>query len=309
MLLLFTVSLSTIWGTCGQSIAISDAQNQNVEAYISITNAFKNGADVSGLTAKLNQALDLVSKAASIMYSNPQQAETLAIQAQDLSRDVTQQANSLEKSGLGTFPIVEVSLATSLIVVGILIFLFGPKVYRRFKGSNDLNGIKKEKGRLSFITAEKVCAAILGITIVLALISLSGILIPIDQSESFSELGILSEQMTMDNYPSQTVANQSIHFFGYVGNHIGEPMLYTVMLKLGDNQTVENPTPIPPFKEYSQVVSNSKNWVFPIDVTLNKTGINQRIIFELWAYNQTLSRYQYQGIYGHINIDVTAPLS
>jgi len=141
-----------------------------------------------------------------------------------------------------------------------------------------------------------------------ALISVSGLLFPIEQGESFSELGILSQNKTMDNYPSQTVINQTIHLHGYVGNHMGEPMLYTVLVKLGDNQTVENPVFTQPFQQYSRVVSNNQNVTLPMDITLSKVGVNQRIIFELWAYNQTLNHNQYQGIYGHININVIESL-
>ena len=301
-LFLITVALSTVLGVSAQSLAISNAENENLNAYLAILDASNAGANVDELILQLNQAIDFTAKAKVLMNTDIQQAEALAFTAQHIAIIVANKANLVGQSALGTFPFIEILMGVSFMVLGIVIFLFVPKIYRliviRSRGSYIIDIIKKESN------VKRVCAVIMGIMFLFALISVSGLLVPIEQGESFSELGILSQNKTMDNYPSQTGINQTIHLYGYVGNHMGEPMLYTVLAKLGDNQTVENPALTQPFEQYSRVVSNNQNWTFPIDISLSKPGINQRIIFELWAYNQTLNHNQYQNIYGHININV-----
>jgi uncharacterized membrane protein len=147
----------------------------------------------------------------------------------------------------------------------------------------------------------------LGITIIVAFISVSGFLLPRSQGEQFSELGILGPNMKLGDYPSQIVASETVHLYTYVGNQMGTPMYYTVMIKLGNNDTTVNPAPITPIQQFSQVISNNQTWTFPVDITLTKPGVNQRIIFELWIYNQTINQNQYHDRWGQIWLNVTSP--
>jgi uncharacterized membrane protein len=113
--------------------------------------------------------------------------------------------------------------------------------------------------------------------------------------------------MQLGDYPSQIVASETVHLFGYVGNQMGEPMYYTVMVKLGNNDTAVNPAQITPLQQFSQVVPSNQTWTFPVDITLTKSGVNQRIIFELWIYNQTINQNQYNDRWGQVWLNVTAP--
>ncbi len=307
VLFLLTVALSLVFVVSAQSDAISNAKSENVNAYLSILDAYKAGANIDELILQLNQAINLTMQAQFLSNVNSVQAEALAVEAQQLAQEVTNQSNNAHQSAAGTFPVVEVSLAAAFLVIGVAVFFFGPTAFNKVINRNRENrGVtpSKEESKFNWITAKRISAIIMGVMILCALISVAGVLQPIEQGESFSELGILNENMAMENYPSQVMVNQPLHLYGYVGNHMGEPMLYTVMVKLGDNKTVENPTLSSPVYEFSQVVSNNQNWTFPMDITLSKVGVNQRIIFELWAYNQTLHQNQYIGIYGHINVNV-----
>ena len=127
-----------------------------------------------------------------------------------------------------------------------------------------------------------------------------GFILPVGQGERFSELGVLGPNQVLGDYPSVVVAGETINLFGYVGNHMGQPEFYTVMVKLGDNETVVNPSSRRLDSAYSQVVSNNQSWTFPIDVTLSEVGVNQRLIFELWSYNQTMGQIYYQDIWGQV---------
>jgi uncharacterized membrane protein len=113
--------------------------------------------------------------------------------------------------------------------------------------------------------------------------------------------------MQLGDYPSQIVASESVKLNVYVGNQMGKPMYYTVMIKLGDNGTTVNPAPLEPLQQFSKVIPNNANWTFPVSLTLNQPGINQRIIFELWIYNETTNQNQYHNRWGQIWLNVTAP--
>ena len=159
------------------------------------------------------------------------------------------------------------------------------------------------------ITAEQLCAIVLGITIIMAFFSVSLIVLPRNQGEQFSELGVLGPNMKLGDYPHQVVASDNVSLYCYVGNQMGSPMYYTVMLKLGNNDTIVNPAPISPIQQFSQILPNNQTWTFPVSVTLSQPGLNQRIIFELYLYNQTLNQDQYQEIWGQVWFNVTAPAS
>ncbi len=90
---------------------------------------------------------------------------------------------------------------------------------------------------------------------------------------------------------------------------MGIPMYYTVMVKLGNNDTAVNPASITPIQQFSQVLPSNQTWTFPVNVTLTQPGLNQRIIFELWTYNQTLNQNQYDQRWSQLWLNVTAPAS
>lgn len=294
--------------------SVNDAQNSLHNAYKAVLDAYNAGADTNQLIDQLNQAINLTSQAQQLINTDPQQAETLANQAQTIAQNITQQANASQQSASNILPIIAIATAAALIVAGIITYAFGPKVlwkiwfklrknYRvKSKNSNSTN-----KNTTLVITAEQLCAIVLGITVIIAFFSVSGFLLPKSQGEQFSELGVLGPNMKLCDYPSQIVASETIHLYGYVGNQMGEPMYYTVMVKLGNNDTAVNPAPIAPIQQFSQVIPNNQTWTFPVDITLTKSGVNQRIIFELWIYNETVNQNQYHERWGQIWLNVTAP--
>lgn len=314
ILLIVTVVLfSGAFAFVGAQVSvISDAENQTTQAYLAIVAADKAGGDVDGLIVQLNSAINLTAQAKELVISNPAQASDLADQARLIALNVTQNASVVEQSALSSFPVVEVGVAVGALVLGVVVYFVGPRVFWRawfrFR-RNYLVAVKKVEGEAKslVVTAEQVCAVILGVTVLVAFVSVSGFLLPVGQGERFSELGILGPNQMLGDYPSEVVAGEVVSLFGYVGNHMGEPVFYTVMVKLGDNETVVNPASIAAMQQYSQVVANNQSWTFPIDVTLSTVGVNQRLIFELWSYNQTVGQVYYQEIWGQVKLNVTAP--
>jgi uncharacterized membrane protein len=295
-----------------QQPSVNDAQNSLHNAYKAVLDAYNAGADTNQPIEQLNQAINLTSQAQQLINTDPQQAETLVNQAQTIAQNITQQATTAKQSASNILPIIAIATAAALIAAGIITYSFGPKVlwkiwFKLRKNYRVKSKNPQTKNNTLVITADQLCAIVLGITVVVAFFSVSGFLLPKNQGEQFSELGVLGPNMKLGDYPSQIVASETIHLYGYVRNQMGEPMYYTVLVKLGNNDTAINPAPITPIQQFSQVIPNNQTWTFPVDITLTKSGVNQRIIFELWTYNQTINQNQYHDRWGQIWLNVTAP--
>jgi uncharacterized membrane protein len=309
-LMVLVITPTYIWA---QQSSLETTQNSINEAYNAIVKATNAGANTSQLINQLNQAINLTEQSKKIASSNPQQAEISLNQALSLSQNVTRQANAAEQLALSMLPILPVVVAILVIAVGVIVYFFGPKFFwaswLRLRRNYRVNLKKTDNNQAGFIvTFEQVCAIFLGVTIIIAAFSVSGLFIS-RQGEPFSELGVLGPNMQLGNYPSEIVVGQTVHFTGYVGNHMGQPQYYTFMVKLGNNDTQVNPAGVASIHEYSQVLANNQTWAFPIDITLTKVGVNQRIIFELWFYNTTTQQTQYHQRWGQIWLNVIAPAS
>jgi hypothetical protein len=310
--LLFLISVPAIALTSGQFVTNNNVQDATYSAYKAIFSASNAGADTNQLIQQLNQAINLTAQAQQLNTSNPQQAQTLADQAQSIAQNVTQQAIAAQQSESNVLPIIGIAVAATLIAMGILVYAFGPKLLWRIWFNLRKNYRIKTKNPLAnnkslIITAEQLCAVVLGITIIVAFFSVSAIVLPRNQGEQFSELGVLGPNMKLGDYPHQVVASDTVNLYCYVGNQMGNPMYYNVMVKLGNNDTSVNPASVASIQQFSQVLPNNQTWTFPVNVTLTQPGLNQRIIFELYLYNQTLNQNQYQEVWGQVWLNVTAP--
>jgi hypothetical protein len=312
--ILLIITVPAIALTVGQSTAITSAQDATYNAYQAIVKASNAGADTNQLIQQLNEAINLTAQAQQLISKEPQQAQILANEAQNIAQNVTQQATVAQQSAANVLPIIEVAIAAALVATGILVYVFGPKLFWRLWFNLRKNYRIRTKNPLTnnkplIITVEQLCAVVLGVTIIIAFFSVSLIVLPKNQGEQFSELGVLGPNMKLGDYPHQVVASDTVNLYCYVGNQMGSPMYYTVMVKLGNNDTVVNPAPITPIQQFSQVLPNNQTWTFPVSVTLTQPGLNQRIIFELYLYNQTLNQNQYQERWGQVWLNVTAPAS
>jgi uncharacterized membrane protein len=201
-----------------------------------------------------------------------------------------------------------------LVICGCLVYLYGPKFFwkawlnlRKNYHVRAKNASAKNKNLI--ITWEEVCAVILGVTVIVALVATVPFFLPKNTSEQFSELGILGPNRQLGDYPTQIVAGQTVNLYVYVGNQMGQPMYYDVMVKLGDNNTTVDPAPITPIQQFTSVLPSNGTWAFPVSVALTQPGLNQRIIFELWIYNETINQMQYNQRWGQVWLNVTAPAS
>lgn len=314
IVLLLIILLTALAMTHAQSTTINDAQNAIYNAYKIIVDAYNSGVNTGRLIDQLNLAINLTSQAEALTNSNPQQAQALALQAQTEAQNVTAQAVAAKETGLVLQPIILAVSVATLIICGCLVYLYGPGIFWKawLKIRKNYHVIAKNsstQNKSLVITGEQICAAILGITLVIAFFATAQFFLPSGASEQFSELGILGPNMKLGDYPSEIVASQSVSLYVYVGDQMGTPMYYDVMVKLGDNTTTVNPAPTAPIQEFNSVVPNNGTWTFPVNITLTQVGLNQRIIFELWIYNQTLNQMQYHERWSQVWLNVTAPAS
>ncbi len=308
-----SIFLSAVALVQSQPTPLDNAQTATHDAYKALLKAENAGADISKLTDQLNQALNLISQSQALTSSSPQQAHALALQAQTLAQNITQQASTLKSEGLAQNPLIIGASIASLLAGGILVYLFGPKAFwkiwlRLRKNYRVSTKNSTTQNKTLIITGDQVCAILLGLTIVIAFFAASSFILPKGTGEQFSELGVLGPNMKLGDYPSEIVAGDTVNLNVYLGNQMGKPIYYTVLTKLGDNETIVNPSPIQPIQQFSRVIPNNGTWTFPVNVTLTKPGINQRIIFELWTYNETINQDQYnKDLWGQVWLNVTAP--
>ncbi|MDG6906026.1 MAG: DUF1616 domain-containing protein [Nitrososphaerota archaeon] len=150
-------------------------------------------------------------------------------------------------------------------------------------------------------------------TIALVLVAILAIFVAIQpilpsNPERFSELGVLGPNQTIANYPTSLSTGQSFLLYGYIGNHEGAVDYYQMLIKLGNQTTqISNQTSstAPLIGSYSQVIDNNQSVTFPINLSINETGTNLKLIFELWSYNVTTSSLEYTGLWNQLYVNVT----
>jgi uncharacterized membrane protein len=171
---------------------------------------------------------------------------------------------------------------------------------------NDNGREERDKDETTF-TLETVSLVVAIVLVVIAGVALSQYYLSGRMGESFSGLGILSPSMTLSNYPNEVVAGSTVQLYAYVGNQLGKPAWYSVLVKVGDNSTAVNPMQQPPIARMDVVLLNGQNWTSPIDFTLTQAGVNERMVFELWSFNSTTETMEYTQLWDQIWVNITLP--
>ncbi len=101
---------------------------------------------------------------------------------------------------------------------------------------------------------------------------------------------------------------QTFLLFGYVNDHEGYADYYTVLVLLGTSASVVTNTTAanaPIIGNYSSVLMNNETWIFPVSTSINQTGTNLKLVFELWLFNSTSLQFQYTGLFDQLYLNVT----
>jgi uncharacterized membrane protein len=156
---------------------------------------------------------------------------------------------------------------------------------------------------------EQAKAAVVGVIVIIAAVNASSFFLANRVTEPFSELGVLGPTQKISGYPTTLTVGQEFLLYGYVGNQEGTLNYYQVLVKLGNQgTTISNSTyaSAPQLSSYGLVLANNQSSIFPVRLFIDNPGLNQRVIFELWMFNDTSSKFAYTGLYNQIWVNVTA---
>ena len=272
-----------------------------LEAYRAILEASKKGANVSELINRFNELLILARK-----------GEIVGV-ASKLS-NVTKEAIVLGEAAANaqlTYTIMFSVLAA--VLVGFLVAFYVKyrysiwRLWVRVRGKHRV--YPSASARKSLLTDPEVFAVVLALIIVIGVFAIAQVYVSSRVVEPFSEIGLLGPKMKIGDYPTEVIVGEKFKLYIYLGNHMGYPMWYVVFLKIGNMTTFVNetiPADVEPVWCYEVLLNHNSNITIPITVSLNRTGTNVRLIFELWTINEH-GELTYHNRWVHLWINVTKP--
>jgi len=111
-------------------------------------------------------------------------------------------------------------------------------------------------------------------------------------------------------YPKNVTAGEAFLLYIGVQNDGEETLHLRVEVKVGNITTPPpnktTPSPLPPLRSVELTVSPRSLSTSPLQLALNETGLNRRILFELYTYDASGS-LRYTGLWNQLWINVTAP--
>jgi uncharacterized membrane protein len=129
--------------------------------------------------------------------------------------------------------------------------------------------------------------------------------------EPFSELGVLGPNGKLGDYPREVVVGEKFNLFLYVGNQEGRSSYYRVLVKLGDqSQNVSDTTPLdaPVLTSRDFVLMNGQNQTEPLTLSVDRAGLNLRLVFEMYRFESNSSKFVYNQRWTQIWMNVTSPV-
>lgn len=128
------------------------------------------------------------------------------------------------------------------------------------------------------------------------------------QVEPFLALGILGEKGKIGDYPSTILAGEPVRLHVFVMNHLGRSAALKVVAKLGSRGNIPNsstPLDSAAICEHVIVLTHGQNVTIPIQLTIEREGVNVALVFELWMLNTTSGAWVYTGRWNHLYVNVT----
>lgn len=112
--------------------------------------------------------------------------------------------------------------------------------------------------------------------------------------EQFSAMYVLDSDKQANNYPRIVVLGTNSTFTLWVGveNQKDKTLEYSVQVKLDDGVSTEEPSSTEPLQVFNRTLVNGEKWEFEVTTSMNQPG-NNRIIFELYFFNELENRWEY----------------
>lgn len=126
--------------------------------------------------------------------------------------------------------------------------------------------------------------------------------------EPFLALGLLGREGKIGDYPSTILVGEPVKLHVFVMNHLGRPAALKVVAKLGARSRLPNstmPLDAAPVWEYIIVLAHGQNSTIPVQLTVEREGVNLALVFELWVLNTTSGAWVYTGRWNHLYINAT----
>ncbi|MEM3985561.1 MAG: DUF1616 domain-containing protein [Candidatus Methanomethylicia archaeon] len=162
---------------------------------------------------------------------------------------------------------------------------------------------------MSWVFDDEVLAVVLAVVVVGFVFGFSQFILSGRVVEPFSALGLLGPNMRIGDYPREVVVGVPFKLYLYVHNFEGRSVYYRILVKLGDrNSTISSVKPLDsnPIMEFRRVLTHNQTWIYPVNITLYDSGVNRRLVFEMWIYNETSKGFSYYGRWNQLWINVTA---
>ena len=157
---------------------------------------------------------------------------------------------------------------------------------------------------------EEVFAVLLAIVVVASVFALAQMLTAGRVVEPFSELGLLGPRAKIGDYPRELVTGERFRLYIYVGNHEGRSTYYRLLVKLGNSTTFVNstvPADAPVVKTFELILPHNSTRLIPLEMSINETGVNFKLIVEMWVYDPEVGGFRYHGRWVHLWLNVTKP--
>lgn len=292
-------------------VELEEAVGEIHYAFGLVVEAYEAGGDVEQLVTELNEALGLLSEA---READLEQARILAGQAYEIAEWVEGEAPKVRDEGVRLRLAERNTWILVLVVVilgGFLTYFLGPRLYWLFwlrMRRNYIVRVNEKKGPVeggSLIFSGEVWAVVVAVIVLVSIFAYTEVWYARNVIEPFSEFGILGPDMTIGDYPSNITVGETIHLNIYVANHMGKPTHYVVKVKLRDKEADLDPAPGSANATFEHILLYREERITPFNMTIEKLGLNQRLIFELWLYNATSNQVEYHDRWGWIWLNVT----
>lgn len=276
---------------------------QLLECYRAIVNAYKAGANVTKLVNEFNSIL------ASLGRISLDEVKSRIVEVESEALKVAEIAK------LNTLLSIVATAIISLVIATIILLLYTKYRYRlwllwlKLRSNYRVYPSQSSGSSKSMIISGEVWAVILALVIVASVFTLAQAITAGRVAEPFSAIGLLGPKMKIGDYPTNVILGDRIKLYVYIGNHMGYPVWYIVYAKLGNKTTFINstvPAKLTPIWSYQILLNHNTNTTIPVTLVMNKTGVNLKLIFELWYIDPETGQQKYYA-WNHLYLNVTAP--
>ena len=121
-------------------------------------------------------------------------------------------------------------------------------------------------------------------------------LVSYPQPDPVLSIALLNDEQVGESLPTNLTINETFVFHSDVGNYGSYAELLSVHVKLGNHSILHNgtnPAPFPEVFQIERIVQSDTRWITQIVLNMTETGINQRLIVELWRFDQQNREYVY----------------